>query len=184
MCDYIWLSASLVTFNPAEKHLAPSHSSARPADAALETPWLSLYLPGKPTHTHGLPERPLKIPAEEATLVLPAYLTEAAQSRRLRRGTPFRTGRTSRQKWKKTAGRSILPIQCKGVVESDVWVSHGVKGGKLLQRLHQLHNGLVILKQKQNKHQADELFAPALRRHPSVHLCPPRHALIRAWSRS
>lgn len=169
MCDYIWLSASLVS---------PSHSSARLADAALETPWPTLHLPGKPTHTHSPPERPLKIPAEEATLVLPAYLTEAAQSRRLRRGTRLA------QKWKKTAGRSILPIQCKGVVEPDVWVSHGVKGGQLLQRLHQLHNGLVILKQKQNKHQADELFAPALRRHPSVHLRPPRQALIRAWSRS
>lgn len=39
----------------------------------------------------------------------------------------------------------VLPVQCEGVVELDVWVSHGVEGGELLQRLHQLHDGLVIL---------------------------------------
>lgn len=39
----------------------------------------------------------------------------------------------------------ILPVQSKGVVELDVRVRHGLEGGKLLQRLHQLHDGLVIL---------------------------------------
>lgn len=41
-----------------------------------------------------------------------------------------------------------LPVQCKGVVELNVGVGHGVKGRELLQSLHQLHNGLVILDDK------------------------------------
>lgn len=75
-------------------------------------------------------------------------------------------------------GVAILPIQCKGVVEPDVWVSHGVKGGELLQRLHQLHNGLVILKQK---HHWMSFLLPG---HRFVHLRPPMQAPIKAWGRS
>lgn len=41
-----------------------------------------------------------------------------------------------------------LPVQSKGVVELYVGVSHGVKGRELLQSLHQLHDGLVILDDK------------------------------------
>lgn len=41
-----------------------------------------------------------------------------------------------------------LPVQCKGVVELNVGVHHGVEGRELLQSLHQLHNGLVILDDK------------------------------------
>lgn len=43
---------------------------------------------------------------------------------------------------------SSSPVQSKGVVELDMWVSHGVKGWKLLQSFNQLHDGLVILNGK------------------------------------
>lgn len=43
---------------------------------------------------------------------------------------------------------AVLPIQCKGVVELHVRMCHGVEGRKLLQSLHQLHDGLVILDDK------------------------------------
>lgn len=42
----------------------------------------------------------------------------------------------------------VLPVQCKGVVELHMWVWDGVKGGKLLQSLHQLYDGLIILDDK------------------------------------
>lgn len=41
-----------------------------------------------------------------------------------------------------------LPVQCKCVVELYMGVRHGVKGRELLQSLHQLHDGLVILDDK------------------------------------
>lgn len=44
---------------------------------------------------------------------------------------------------------AILPIQCKGVMELHMWMGHGVKGRKLLQRLHQLHDSLIILDDKE-----------------------------------
>lgn len=46
----------------------------------------------------------------------------------------------------------ILPVQCKGVMELHMWVCHGVKGRKLLQSLHQLHDGLIILDDKCGTH--------------------------------
>lgn len=50
--------------------------------------------------------------------------------------------------------RSISPVQCKGVVELDMRVSHGVKGRELLQSLNQLHDGLVVLKEQSNERPA------------------------------
>lgn len=43
---------------------------------------------------------------------------------------------------------AILPIQCKGVVKLHMGMSHWVESRELLQSLHQLHNGLIILDNK------------------------------------
>lgn len=43
---------------------------------------------------------------------------------------------------------ALLPIQCKGIVELHVRMSHGVEGWEFLQSLHQLHDGVVILDSK------------------------------------
>lgn len=40
---------------------------------------------------------------------------------------------------------AVLPIQCKGIVELHMRMSHRVKGRKFLQSLHQLDDGLIIL---------------------------------------
>lgn len=53
-----------------------------------------------------------------------------------------------------------LPIQSKRVVELHMWMSHGVKGRKLLQSLYQLYDGLIILEGK--KRSAIELFLLSL----------------------
>lgn len=47
---------------------------------------------------------------------------------------------------------AVLPVQCKGVVELHMRMSHGVKGWELLQSLHQLHDGLIILDDKRGTH--------------------------------
>lgn len=52
------------------------------------------------------------------------------------------------------------PIQCKGVVELYMWVSYQVKGRELLQRLHQLHDGLVVLGEKNKGHTDSYTFNP------------------------
>lgn len=40
----------------------------------------------------------------------------------------------------------VLPIQCKGMVELDMGIGHRVECRKLLQGLHQLHYGFIILR--------------------------------------
>lgn len=73
----------------------------------------------------------------------------------------------------------ILPIQCKGVVELHMWVCHGVKGRKLLQSLHQLHDGLIILDDKWGTQLVSSYstFTRVIAKHcshESLHQCPPK----------
>lgn len=64
---------------------------------------------------------------------------------------------------------NILPIQRKGVVELHMWMSNGVEGRQLLQSLHQLHNGLIILHDKKAKNTL--MSSGCIVGLLSVHLC-------------
>lgn len=67
----------------------------------------------------------------------------------------------------------LLPIQCKGVVKLHVRMSHGVKGRQLLQSLHQLYDGLIVLRSKENTHPPGDYYALRDFTHEPLHHRPP-----------